>query len=81
MQTDGRTDRHDEANSCFSQFYEKRLKRMALYRELTVLGKTPILCLNVSTRKWPFSCQFQACRSHLSQLKLCYDTVQSGKAV
>jgi hypothetical protein len=21
--TDGRTDRHDEANSCFSQFYER----------------------------------------------------------
>jgi len=33
---DGRTDRqtgtHDEANSRFSQFYEKRLKRLAARR-------------------------------------------------
>jgi len=26
LETDGRTDRHDEANSRFSQFWEKRLK-------------------------------------------------------
>jgi len=81
MQTDGRTDRHDEANSRFSQNCEKRPKRVALYRGLTVFAETPVLCLNVSTSKWPFSCQFQASRSHLSQLKLWYDTVQSGKAV
>jgi len=81
MQTDGRTDRHDEANSRFSQFYEMRVKVVAKYRGLTVLAQTPILCLNISTSKWPFSCRFQASRSHLSRLKLCYDTVQSGKAV
>jgi len=68
MQTDGRTDRHDEANSRFSQFCEKQQKRVALYRGLTVFGETPILCLNVSTSKWPFSCQFQASTSHLRQL-------------
>jgi len=81
MQTDGRTDRNDEANRRFSQFCEKRPKRVALYRGLTVFGETPILCLNVSTSKWTFSCQFQDSRSHFIQLKLCYDTVQSGKAV
>ena len=82
MQTDAQTDRYAEANSPFSQFCEKKsLKMVALYRGLTVFGETTIPCLNVSTRKWPFSCQFQASTSHLSQLKLCYDTVQSGKAV
>jgi hypothetical protein len=25
-QTDGKTDRHDELDSCFSQFWEKRLE-------------------------------------------------------
>ena len=75
MQTDGRTDRHDEANSHFSQFCEKRLKRVALYRGLSVLAETPIMCLKVSTSKWPFSCQFQSSSSNLSKLKLFYDTV------
>ena len=28
--TDRQTGRHDEANSRFSQFYEKRLKRLSL---------------------------------------------------
>ena len=81
MQTDGRTDRHDEANRRFSQNFENRLKMVALYRGLTLFGETPILCLNILTSKWPFSCQFEASTSHLSQLNLCYDTVQSGKAV
>jgi len=43
MLTDGRADKHDEANSRFSQFCEKRLKGDQLLREITCFLKCRVL--------------------------------------
>ena len=52
---DGETDRHDEANSRFSQFCEKRLKtgEKSLGPNVTVhFNKASILCYVHSLRLW-----------------------------
>jgi len=40
-QVDGRTDRHDEANSHFSQFYEKRLTVKRFWVSNARINKEP----------------------------------------